>query len=492
LKVLSVASECFPFIKTGGLADVVGALPSALDPLGVDMRVLIPRFPAVEDHVASAVPVRSYDDLFGGPARLMVATARDGRPLFLLDAPQHFARAGNPYLNQYGRDWPDNHLRFAALAFAARDLGLDGAAEKEGAAPSWRPDILQAHDWQAGLAPLYLAFSDRRPPPSVLTIHNLAFQGNFPARHLGALGLSTTAFTTEVAEFYGQISFLKAGVTTADRITTVSPTYAAEIRRPELGMGFDGILRARGDAVSGILNGIDTALWDPQADPAIAAPYSAADPAPKAINKRALQERLGLAPEPDRPLFCILSRLTAQKGIDLVLDLIPFILARGGQVVALGSGDANLEAGLRAAANAAPRAVGVVTGYDEPLAHRIQAGADAILVPSRFEPCGLTQLIGLRYGTLPIVARTGGLADTIIDANEMAVRDGCATGFQFRPDSPPHFAAALDAAFRLFANRPAWERAVRRAMSQDVSWNASARSYLSLFRSLLKHDPPTR
>jgi phosphoglucomutase len=487
VRVLFVTPECYPLIKTGGLADVAGALPGALARLGWDVRVLLPAYPGVVDKLGDVEHVADVPDLFGGPGSLVHGRTDGGLAVLGLEAAHLYERPGNPYLDPDGKDWPDNHLRFAALSWAASRIGL-------GALGAWRPDLVHAHDWQAGLAPAYLTFASAPRPRTVFTIHNLAFPGLFPAAQLGDLRLPAASFTVVGLEYHGSISFLKAGLQYAERITTVSPTYAREIRTPEQGMGFDGVLRQRAGVLSGIVNGIDEEVWDPARDRHIAAAYDARRLEAKTINKRALQARFGLEPRSDALLFGVVSRLTAQKGLDLLLDALPVLLTRGGQLALLGTGDALLEDGFRAAAAAHPGRIGALIGYDEPLSHLIQAGADAIIVPSRFEPCGLTQLYGLRYGALPVVARVGGLADTVIDANEAALADGVATGIQFAPVAAGALGFALERAFELYRTPERWQALQRRAMTRRVDWSAPAQAYDRLYRDLLARAPdrPTR
>ncbi len=480
MRVLSVTPEFFPLIKTGGLADVAGALPLALAPLGVDMRTLLPAYPAVTAALPEAEPVLGLGELFGGPARLLAARTAEGAGLFLLDAPHLYARPGNPYLGPDGRDWADNHRRFGALAQVAFRLG-------QGLLGAWQPEIVHGHDWQAGLVPAYLALAGDPRPATVTTVHNLAFQGLFPAAHLAELDLPSASFAPHGVEYHGHVGFLKAGLFYADRITTVSPTYAREIQTRAHGMGLDGLLRTRAADLVGITNGLDTEVWDPARDPLLAARYDTHDPASgKAANKAALQERLGLERRAEACLFCVVSRFTQQKGIDLLLAVLPDLLRRDTQLAVLGSGEPSLEWAFGSAKAAHPGRIGFVAGYDEPLSHLMQGGADAILVPSRFEPCGLTQLIGLRYGTLPVVARVGGLADTVIDANEAALADGVATGFQFLPVTADAFAEALHRALGLFQDRATWQLMVKRAMTREVGWDRAARHYHELYRGLLQ------
>ncbi len=476
-EVLSVVSEIYPLLKTGGLADVVGALPGALKAEGVAVRTLVPGYPAVTRRVRRAEPVHAYKDLFGGPARILSARAA-GLDLFILDAPHLYGRQGGPYAGPDGKDWPDNAMRFAALARAGASLG-------QGLAPAYVPDVVHAHDWQAGLTAAYLTYGGGPRPGVIMTVHNLAFQGQFDRRLLAALGLPAASFTSDGVEYYGDIGFLKAGLRLSDRITTVSPSYAAEICTPEGGMGLDGLLRGRADRLSGILNGIDVQIWNPAADPLIAASFDAGDLDPRALNKADVQARFCLDPEPDAPLFGVVSRLSWQKGLDLLLEAAPAILAEGGQLALLGSGDPDLQAGFAALAAAHPGRAGCVFGYDEGLAHRIQAGADALLVPSRFEPCGLTQLCALRYGAVPVVARVGGLSDTVIDAGPMALAAGAGTGVQFAPVNAPMLESAIRRAAALYRDQGAWRRLQANGMATDVSWREPARLYAALFRGLI-------
>lgn len=471
LRVLAVASEAFPWIKTGGLADVVGALPAALAPEGVEVTTLLPGYPAVMAALDAVQRVEPLPDLLGGPARLVHA-APGGQHVVALDAPHFFARAGSPYLAPWGQDWPDNPMRFAALSRAAATLAQTGGY-----------DALHAHDWQAGLAPAYLRFDAPRLP-SLFTLHNLAFQGQFPADIFPALGLPWDAFGPAGVEYYGQVGYLKAGLWFADRITTVSPSYAAEIRTPEWGMGLDGLLRGRSRALEGILNGLDTVEWNPATDPLLPAHYDATDPSARAANKVHLQARMGLAPDPDAPLFAFIGRLTWQKGVDLVLEALPAILDNGAQIALLGTGDGALEGRVHGATAANPGRVGSFIGFDEGFARLCYGGADAVILPSRFEPCGLGQLCALRYGALPLVARVGGLADTVVDANEMALAAGAGTGFNFAPVTHPMLQASIERAIRLYRQPEAWARLRANAMATDVSWARSARRYAALFHEM--------
>jgi len=478
LPVLSVASEIYPLIKTGGLADVTGALPKALKLEGIEARTVVPGYPDVLNELEEADEVLRFPNFYGGPARVLSSSMAE-RDLFILDAPHLFARPGNPYVAPDGADWPDNAIRFAALGRTAAEIG-------EGAIPAFVPHVVHAHDWQAALTHAFLHYSERPRPGTIMTVHNLAYQGKFPREMLSDIGLPPESFTIDGVEYFGGIGFLKAGLQFSDRITTVQPTYAVEIQEPDAGMGLDGLLRARSAVLSGILNGIDISVWNPGTDPRIASPFSVNTLADRAANKTALQRRFDLPLAPDAFLLGVISRLSWQKGLDLLLESLPLALGRGVQLVLLGNGDRDLEAGYSAAAKSYPDQIGVLIGYDESLAHLIQAGADALVVPSRFEPCGLTQLCALRYGAIPIVSRVGGLADTVIDANETTILADVATGIQFGPVTTENLAGAIRRAKELFYNKPAWQRIQKNGMSVDVSWHNRARHYADLYRQIAK------
>lgn len=478
LNVLSVASEAVPLVKTGGLADVAGALPAALAPHGVTLTTLLPGYPAVMAAIRRGKLLHSYDALLGHPARLVAGTLGE-QPLIVLDAPAFFARDGGPYGDSGGMDWADNWRRFAALGRAAADLAGGLVAER-------RFDVLHAHDWQAGLAPAYMRFAPlggARPLPSVMTIHNMAFQGYFPKAIFGDLDLPAAAWSITGVEYHNGVGFLKAGMESASIITTVSPTYAREIRTGEFGMGLDGLVISRGGQVRGIVNGIDPADWNPASDPNIAATFDSRSIARRSANKRALEAEFGLD-RGDGPLFIVVSRLTWQKGMDVLVEVLDHLVGIGGRLALLGSGDAAIVAGLEAAAARHPGRIGLRIGYDEALSHRMQAGADAILVPSRFEPCGLTQLYGLAYGCVPVVARTGGLADTVIDANLAALAAGVATGVQFTGVDYQALAEAISRAAALHSQAAVWRAIQRNGMKADFSWTNSGRLYNDLYREL--------
>ncbi len=480
MKVLSVASEVFPLVKTGGLADVAGALPPALKAHGVAMTTMVPGYPVVMKQIAKATTVARFDNLLGAKGNLLAAN-RAGLDLLVLDVPGLFDRDGGPYADMSGNDHLDNWRRFAVFSKAAALVAM-------GAIKSYRPDVVHVHDWQAALTLAYLRYgSENVRPASVVTVHNLAFQGKFAASVFGELQLPKQAWSLDGVEYYGGVGFLKAGLQMADAITTVSPSYAREIRTPEFGMGLEGLLNGRAGALHALVNGIDTDIWNPETDPHLAVQYSARTLKRRAGNKRAITERFGLVDDAD-PIFAIVSRLTWQKGIDIIAQSIDAIVARGARLAVLGSGDKGLENELLAAAARHRGRVGVIVGYDEPLSHLVQGGADAILVPSRFEPCGLTQLYGLRYGCVPVVARTGGLADTVIDANAAALGAGVATGFQIAPLNPDTLTDAISRAVAHFHEPKTWAQMQKNGMKTDVSWRNSARLYADLYRSLVHQD----
>jgi starch synthase len=472
--VLSVASECVPLIKTGGLADVVGALPGALAGQGFAVRTMLPAYRGLIKALDAPSEVWSEADLFGGPGRVLAGRA-GGIDLLLLDAPHLYDRAGGPY-SAGGQDYPDNPERFAALSWAAAAIARAGTRD------GWRADVLHAHDWQGGFAPAYLRYGGDTAVKSVLTIHNIAFQGIAPASRLAALRLPEGAFTPDQLEYYGNISALKAGLVTADAITTVSPTYAAELMRPEFGMGLQGVIAARAGALRGILNGIDTAIWSPSGDPDTE-PFSDKDQSGKALARAALIAEFGLAEVPG-PLAIVVSRLTYQKGIDLIAAALPDFIAAGGGMIVLGAGEPALEAAMRAAADRFPGRIAAHIGYDEAMSHRLFAGGDAVVIPSRFEPCGLTQLYGLRYGTLPVVALTGGLADTVIGATPASLAARAATGITFHPVDAQALTGALLKLAALYREPATWTAMRRRAMRAEVGWAAAAAEYARLYRSL--------
>jgi starch synthase len=478
VRALHVAAELYPWVKTGGLGDVLAALPPALLAQGVDTRLCLPGFPALLDAFSLSDAVRLMTPFAGERIRVALATVPGSKiSAYLVDHPPFYDRPGGPYGGPGGGDWPDNHRRFGLLGWVAAALG-------QGADPNWRPDIVQSHDWHAGLAPAYLKAANS-PTRSIFTVHNLAYQGFFPAGVFPELSLPPGLFTIDGVEFYGGVSLLKAGLALADRLTTVSPTYAAEIQTPAYGEGLDGLLRTRAGALTGILNGVDPRYWDPEHDDALPVSYGIdTAEAGRAAAKAELRRRFRLD-EAAGPVFGVVSRLTPQKGLDLLLAALPDLAGCGGQLALLGSGDRDLEAGFAAAAAGRPGSIGVEIGYDEALARLVIAGADCMVLPSRFEPCGLTQLYALRYGSLPLVRRTGGLADTVVDATPAHLDDGTATGFAFDAATPEALGAALKDAAALHGNQPRWRQMMRQAMTRDFSWAQSARQYRALYRELV-------
>lgn len=472
-RVLHVTSECAPIVKTGGLGDVCGALPAALRAMGTDARVLIPGYPSV---LACVGPERLTLSGVGpfGDIRLAIGALPHGVPLIAIDAPELYVREGGPYVDTDGQEFKDNGRRFALLGCVAAHLarrGLDG----------WRPEVVHAHDWQAGLAPAYLKCSGPRHVPCVATIHNLAYQGVFAPELVTEVGLPAAAYDMHGVEFYGRFSFLKAALYYADAITTVSPTYAWEIQRPLGGMGLEGLLSSRAGSLHGIVNGIDEEAWDPATDPLLPASYGPSNLTGKSASRAELQRRLGLDVRPDGPLFGTVARFTWQKGLDLVAEVLPQLLARGVQVAIVGSGEHAEEARWRGLAAAYPGKVGVFVGFDERMAHLVEAGSDVFLMPSRFEPCGMNQMYSQRYGTPPIVRRTGGLADTVTDARPDTLARGTATGFVFDAPTAGDLMEACDRALAAFADRPTWDRLTAAGMRRDFSWRESARRYITVY-----------
>lgn len=469
MRILHVASEATGLVKTGGLADVVAGLARAQQEGGDDVRVLLPAYPGCAE-LADATVLHDLGNPLGiGPARLL-----EGRlpgtsvPVWLVDAPEQYAREGGPYLRSDGNAHADNHLRFGLLGRVGAVLATAGPLV------GWQPEVVHAHDWQAALTPTTLHWWGGARPGTVTTIHNLRFQGRFNPSVVTEVGLPQAAYAMEGGEAYGTFSFLKAGLFYSDRITTVSPTYAEEIQTDVGGEGLHGLLHSRNDRLHGILNGIDEAVWDPSNDAALDTAFGVQTLGERVANKRALQREMGLDVG-DVPLLGVVSRLSDQKGIDLLLSALPRLLQTPLQVVVLGSGDAVLESPLRDLARALPRRVGVFIGYDEALSHRIFAGADMMCVPSRFEPCGLTQMYAMRYGALPVVRFTGGLADTVADVST----GGC--GFTFDDIEPGALGHAIERALHVYADKDLWTRLQTQAMQRSFGWRTAAKHYAEVY-----------
>jgi len=483
MRVLFATPEYTSWIKSGGLGDVSAALPSALRGLGIDARVLIPGYReilAMNGELRVAARLQPWSGFPG--ARLLEAETPRGTPAWVLDCPQFFDRDAGPYLDSDGRDFADNVLRFGLLGLAAARVG-------DGLIAGWKPEVVHGNDWQAALAPAYLRLVLGSRVACVQTVHNLAFQGLFPAETLAPLGLPPEGYTGTGFEFFGRLSFLKAGLRYADAITTVSRTYAREIQREPLGFGLQDLLASRHDALFGIENGIDVDEWDPSHDRLIAVPYGEETLDRKVQNKLALQRRLGLESDAAVTLLGVVARLTGQKGIDLVLEAAPRLLDRRVQLAVLGTGEREHEQALAALAQAHPGRVAAHIGFDEPLAHLVEAGADIFLMPSRFEPCGLNQMYSQRYGTPPVVRRTGGLADTVTDCTPETLARGEATGFVFEEETADALAAAVGRALDAFADRDLWRRVQENGMRRDFSWGAAARRYAEVYERALAAHP---
>jgi starch synthase len=483
MKILFACSEATPLIKTGGLADVAGSLPVALNHINQDCRLIIPGYPDVMQRANDLNPVAELK-LPGetSPVRLLAGYSAPHRiPLYVVDAPHWFERPGNPYVSPTGLDWIDNPERFTCFCRAVVEVALNQAEL------DWQPDLVHSNDWQTGLiAPLLQNRTDR--PATLFTIHNLAYQGLFDQATFKRLGLPAQLWSYEALEFHQQLSFIKGGIALSDRVNTVSPTYAKEIKTAEFGYGLEGLLQYRGSHFNGVLNGIDYHHWDPQNDPYIPHPFSTEDLSGKRLNKLALQREFGLPEDANIQLFGYIGRLVDQKGVDLILHVLPGLMDSGVQVVMLGSGNKDLEYALERINNRYHSRVGVKIGYDEGLSHRIEAGCDCFIMPSRFEPCGLNQMYSLRYGTVPIVRRTGGLADTVVDVNPNTLTNGSATGFVFEKPDADSLWGALEHAIHFYRRSDMdWEILARTGMRQDLSWEASAQHYLEIYRRAIEH-----
>ena len=481
-KVLFVSSEVFPLIKTGGLADVSGSLPSALQSLGVDIRILMPGYPAVLNQLSNLQPIASLSNLpVIEQAELMLGTIKDTQvKVMVIKSASLYERDGGPYSDITGQEWPDNPMRFGVLSKVAATLSGDQTPLTD-----WHPDIVHCNDWQTGLTPAYMKLLEDTESKSIISLHNMAFQGCYSPDWVATLGLPAANFTMEGFEYYGQLSFLKAGIYYADAICTVSPSYAEEIQTTEFGFGLEGLLKTRGKEIKGILNGIEIDDWNPETDPHLIKTYSATKIAGKKQVKKALQQKLGLNNDANAPLLGVVSRLTHQKGLDLLLPNMQHLLDAGCQLALLGCGENTLESAFQAIAEQNPDHVSVNIGYNEPLSHQIMAGCDMFIMPSRFEPCGLNQLYGLAYGTPPIVNATGGLADSVIDTNTATINDKTANGFVMAEATAEALLASITRALEVFNNGPkTWRQIQKNGMSQNLSWDKSALEYLALYQDL--------
>jgi len=476
MRVLHVCSELYPLLKTGGLADVLGALPFAQKEIGIDTRILLPAYPKISAGIENTHVVTEFDN-FAGHVVLRYGEY-NGIGIYLIDAPHLYWREGNPYHDTDYNDYADNYKRFALLGWVGAELAtsLDSW---------WRAEVVHAHDWHAGLVAAYL-FNKGRPAKSVFTIHNLAYQGQFAHRHLYEIGLPEGMFHVDGLELFGQISYLKAGLYYSDMVTAVSPTYAKEITTPDFAYGLQGLLTGLREAgkLAGILNGVDQEIWHPSCDAYIQHHYKLKSIAGKKKNKADLQAYFNLPQQPDALLFVMVTRLTEQKGVDLLIATADEIVKQGGQLTILGSGAKHLEEGICQLAQRYPEHIAVKIGYDEALSHLMVAGGDVILVPSRFEPCGLTQLYGLQYGTLPLVRKTGGLADTVVDSTPENIKDRTATGFVFEQATAEDLRRSIQQAFDIWQKPRVWSALRANAMVQDFSWRKAAEQYRVLYERL--------
>jgi starch synthase len=480
MKILFASSEAHPLIKTGGLADVSGSLPRAILNQRQDIRLVIPAYRQVLERTEN-LALAAYLKLDGVPEPVRILSGRlpgGNVKLYLVDSPAHFDRAGNPYTTRAGNEWADNAERFTVFCRAIHALAVNAAGL------DWQPDVVHCNDWQTGLVPAMLAESDAAPA-SVFTIHNLAYQGQYEWKTFKSLHLPPEWWSVDAMEFHNSFSFIKGGLVFADWLTTVSPTYAEEIRTREFGCGLEGLLGLRRNNLTGILNGGDYSVWNPGRDLLIPIQYNGRSLFHKRENKHAVLEHFTLPRKEDAPLFIIISRLVEQKGIDLVIDILPDLVKQGAQLAVLGSGDKTIETALRKAARAYREHVGVHIGYDESLAHLLEAGGDLFLMPSRFEPCGLNQIYSLRYGTVPVVRSTGGLADTVVDTTPETQADNTATGFCFQKASAAALWNAVQRAIKVYREPDSWSRIIDTGMRQDFSWKRSAERYIELYREVL-------
>jgi len=486
LRILFVTSEAYPLIKTGGLADVSGALPAALQALGHEVWILIPAYPEVINKCKDLQTVASLEHLpIVGKVTLLQGQMPDSKvPLIAIQQDSLYAREGNPYLDSQGHDWQDNPIRFATLAHVAAILSCEDSPLK------FKPDIVHCNDWQTGLTPAYLHFKRSQRPTmtsakSLMSIHNLAFQGNFSPNWLIQLGLPQYAYHLNGVEYYGQLSYLKAGLFYADKLSTVSPSYANEIQTDAFGFGMQGLLQSRKKDLIGILNGLDTNEWNPANDPLLPDHYSASKMSGKLKVKAALQQQVGLEINAKLPLLGVVSRLTHQKGLDLLINIAQELLEHPLQIVLLGAGSTQMEQAFLALASQYPQRVACQIGYHEALSHQIMAGADLFLMPSRFEPCGLNQMYGLRYGTPPVVNKTGGLADTVVDSNAETIQQGTATGFVMHSAEAQELKRCIMQALDYYQDKKTWRQIQHNGMNKDLGWEQSAKRYVALYEEML-------
>lgn len=475
-KILFVTSEVHPLIKTGGLADVSGSLPKALAELSQDIRLIIPNYQALK--ISGDIRYLCSLRIDNRNINILETTLPDSEVrVWLVDYPRYYNYPGNPYLDEQGEPWPNNAERFALFCRIAAAVAMDRVQL------DWKPDIVHCNDWQSGLVPALLSL-ETDPPKTVFTIHNMAYQGLFPANETASLNIPSKLWHPEGLEFHSMLSFIKGGLVYADRITTVSPTYALEIQTPEFGYGLEGLLTHRNDSLSGVINGIDLDQWNPETDPYISQHYKVTSLNNKQFNKSELQRRLALPVNNQIPVIGLISRLVEQKGIDLIIDCLPEMVAMPVQFVLLGNGNKEFEQRLQNLAQLYPDNIAITIGYDESLAHLIEAGTDIFLMPSRFEPCGLNQMYSQRYGTIPIVRKIGGLADTVIDTLPPTIANDTATGIVFNEASSGALLEAIKRAVTLYSCHDIWKKMQTNAMKKDFSWQQSAQQYLALYENL--------
>ena len=486
MNILFASSEAHPLIKTGGLADVAGSLPRAIRHLHHDIRIVIPAYQSVLKQ-AEKFTLVAHLDLEGvrQPVRIFCGRLPGSTvTVYLVDSPEHFDRPGNPYTMKQGAEWPDNAERFTVFCRAIEALALDTAGL------DWQPDIIHCNDWQTALVPPLLDRHATRPA-TIFTIHNLAYQGLFDWKVFKKLKLPADFWSMEAMEFHSQFSFIKGGLVFADWLTTVSPTYAEEIQTSKYGYGLEGLISYRKDNLTGIVNGVDYSIWNPGRDILIPVQFTARSLTHKIENKEALQEHFKLPVDRTIPVFAVISRLVEQKGIDLILKIVPDLVKQKAQLIVLGSGDSKLETGIRDAVKKYPQQVAAHIGYDEALSHHIEAGADMFLMPSRFEPCGLNQIYSQRYGTVPIVRNTGGLADTVTDTTAETIESKTATGFSFNKTKASALLKAVERALGYYRQPEIWQQLVCTGMKQDFSWKRSAQLYIKLYETVLTQRKST-
>ncbi len=487
MRVLFATSEAHPLIKTGGLADVSGALPKALTQIAsgdnVDIKIIIPGYKTVLAKVHHAEAIATIG-VFGYTCKIILGKMPDSSlDVIVIQNAALYERTGGPYSDENGIDWPDNPLRFGVLSRIASMI-----CSKNNPIKNWQPDLIQCNDWQTGLAPAYIKLVDKSTTKSILSIHNLAFQGCFDASWVVKLDLPKNSFQMNGFEYYGQLSFLKAGIFYADQLCTVSPTYAEEIQTDAFGFGMQGLLKSRSHELTGILNGIDEEDWNPSTDKNLIKNYNNIRITGKSVVKRNLQEKLGLQIDANAPLLGIVSRLTYQKGLDLLPEIMPKLIEQGCQFAILGSGDKVLETNFKILAAHHPKQVAMNTGYNEQLSHSIMAGSDIFIMPSRFEPCGLNQLYGLAYGTPPVVSHTGGLADSVCDTNELTIKDNTATGFVVKNVNHWTLLVTIERAINYWKDKKTWRQIQSNGMKRSIGWDSSAKAYLALYEKTLSED----